>query len=258
MCTTYTARCVWRVAVRCVCSLYGSVPLADGGEAIVLELLSGGTLFSLLHEPAADGYPLLSLLHEPAADGRSLDGTRDSRDEEADERMFEVNGARRGGGAASKAGSMLDIALRMRIMRETASGIAYLHANRYMHRDIKPTNVLLDAHRHAKVANVGLRQKAPYNAHRIQYPLALPTLTDTGFCILCTSGRRLWARQALLRRGRGGEPTQPRPRSRRRRHRRRRQRQHRPVRGTYVLRGDPAVHGARSHHGLPTVDEFSI
>ena len=41
-------------------------------------------------------------------------------------------------------------------MRETASGLAFLHSNGYMHRDVKSTNILLDGNHHAKVADFGV------------------------------------------------------------------------------------------------------
>jgi len=49
----------------------------------------------------------------------------------------------------------LTLEQRTRIAHETASGLAYLHRNHYIHRDVKPANVLLDEMRHAKVADFG-------------------------------------------------------------------------------------------------------
>ena len=45
----------------------------------------------------------------------------------------------------------VDHILAARLVNEVASGLAYLHANGVMHRDIKTANVLLDEARHAKV-----------------------------------------------------------------------------------------------------------
>ena len=39
---------------------------------------------------------------------------------------------------------------------QVASGVAYLHANGVMHRDVKTANVLLDDSRHAKVTDFGI------------------------------------------------------------------------------------------------------
>lgn len=50
----------------------------------------------------------------------------------------------------------LDIALLLRIAHETAAGIAYLHGNDILHRDVKTANVLLDGLLHAKVADFGV------------------------------------------------------------------------------------------------------
>ena len=54
------------------------------------------------------------------------------------------------------AGGPLDTALLTRIVAEVASGVAYLHANGVMHRDVKTANVLLDDSRHAKVTDFGI------------------------------------------------------------------------------------------------------
>ena len=43
-----------------------------------------------------------------------------------------------------------------RVVAEVSSGVAYLHANGVMHRDIKTANVLLDDARHAKVTDFGI------------------------------------------------------------------------------------------------------
>ena len=47
-------------------------------------------------------------------------------------------------------------ALISRIVAEVASGVAYLHSNGVMHRDVKTANVLLDDARHAKVTDFGI------------------------------------------------------------------------------------------------------
>jgi len=50
----------------------------------------------------------------------------------------------------------IDVGLLTRIVAEVASGVAYLHANGVMHRDVKSANVLLDDSRHAKVTDFGI------------------------------------------------------------------------------------------------------
>ena len=50
----------------------------------------------------------------------------------------------------------VDARLCLRIAHETAMGIAYLHRNHCMHRDIKPGNVMLDQMQHARVCDFGL------------------------------------------------------------------------------------------------------
>ncbi|MCH80068.1 putative serine/threonine-protein kinase [Trifolium medium] len=49
----------------------------------------------------------------------------------------------------------LDWNTRMRIAVETACALQYLHASNVIHRDIKSTNILLDAERHVKLADFG-------------------------------------------------------------------------------------------------------
>ena len=50
----------------------------------------------------------------------------------------------------------LESTLLARVVAEVASGVAYLHYNGVMHRDIKTANVLLDDARHAKVSDFGI------------------------------------------------------------------------------------------------------
>ena len=50
----------------------------------------------------------------------------------------------------------IDTPLLTRMVVEVASGVAYLHANGVMHRDVKTANVLLDDARHAKVTDFGI------------------------------------------------------------------------------------------------------
>ena len=53
----------------------------------------------------------------------------------------------------------IDTPLLTRMVVEVASGVAYLHANGVMHRDVKTANVLLDDARHAKVTDFGISKK---------------------------------------------------------------------------------------------------
>ena len=48
------------------------------------------------------------------------------------------------------------LSMRMRIAREAASGLAFLHERRYVHRDVKPENILLTGDYHAKIADFGI------------------------------------------------------------------------------------------------------
>ena len=50
----------------------------------------------------------------------------------------------------------IPVGLCLRLAHETAQGIAYLHRNSMLHRDIKSSNVMLDQLQHAKVCDFGL------------------------------------------------------------------------------------------------------
>lgn len=45
---------------------------------------------------------------------------------------------------------------RLRMAKEAALGLSWLHRNHIAHRELKPSNILLDANNHAKVADYGL------------------------------------------------------------------------------------------------------
>ena len=126
----------------CICSLFGALVLGgDGagggfggeGEALILEYLSGGSLWTLLHggafRHAASPYDdrALSVSSLPESSSDTSTSTSDPHCQRP---------ARK---------PQLSTALACRIVRETASGLAFLHQNGYMHRDIKSTNILLCA-----------------------------------------------------------------------------------------------------------------
>lgn len=46
------------------------------------------------------------------------------------------------------------------IIRETAVGLVYIHSKRFVHRDIKPGNILIRSDDHLKIADFGLAQRA--------------------------------------------------------------------------------------------------
>ena len=124
----------------CICSLFGALVLggdsAGGGfggegEALILEYLSGGSLWMLLHGGASHhaGSPYDGLALSGLSLCETTSGTSTSTPDQHSQRP-----ARK---------PQLSTALACRIVRETASGLAFLHQNGYMHRDIKSTNILL-------------------------------------------------------------------------------------------------------------------
>ncbi|CAI5461756.1 unnamed protein product [Closterium sp. Yama58-4] len=48
---------------------------------------------------------------------------------------------------------------RLAVLVDVADGLSFLHSRRIVHRDVKPANVLLDAHMRAKVADFGFMRK---------------------------------------------------------------------------------------------------
>lgn len=78
-----------------------------------------------------------------------------------------------------------DVATMLPIVAQVASGLAALHAEHVVHRDLKPGNVLVDALGHAKISDFGisaLREVVdPFGATRSPEELAgNPALTQTG------------------------------------------------------------------------------
>ena len=45
---------------------------------------------------------------------------------------------------------------RLALLCDVAEGVAQMHAKRYIHRDLKPDNVLIDGEGRAKIADMGL------------------------------------------------------------------------------------------------------
>lgn len=126
----------------CICSVFGTLQLTGGHEAIVLEYMSGGTLADLLYHHHRD---------HSARDGMKASRTNGKEGEAAAARTLT-----RGASLAA-----VSTAISCRISRETASGLAYLHGHGCMHRDVKSSNVLLDERLHAKVAEGASHTQCP-------------------------------------------------------------------------------------------------
>jgi serine/threonine protein kinase len=62
-----------------------------------------------------------------------------------------------------------------RIGLETASGLAFLHESRYLHRDVKAANVLLTDSFHAKVADFGLVKFCQVASHDAEHTMGIGT-----------------------------------------------------------------------------------
>merc|ERR1711969_330911 len=57
---------------------------------------------------------------------------------------------------------------RLRALCDVAEGMAQMHAKRYIHRDLKPDNVLIDARGRCKIADLGLsRTHAAFDVERV-------------------------------------------------------------------------------------------
>lgn len=115
----------------CVCTFFGMATIGSR-RALIMEYYSGGGLDAFLYGGSASPVPQGSASSTPPT----------------------------GTGSSIVAGYSprrhIDTCVLQRIARETASGIAFLHASRYLHRDIKPANVLLTEGFSAKVADFGV------------------------------------------------------------------------------------------------------
>lgn len=77
---------------------------------------------------------------------------------------YMIQGSITSGGSLSSNNMALDFASRLQIAIGAARGIYYLHVEAnppIFHRDIKSSNILLDAHNTPKVADFGLSRLAP-------------------------------------------------------------------------------------------------
>ena len=111
------------------------MPTVDGNEAIILEYLPGGSLSTLLHANAlGSALSLHSLVREGLVERPAIELELSASSSSAPPQTIQLSTS----GAA-------------RLAREMASGLAFLHAKSYIHRDIKATNILLDVSWHAKV-----------------------------------------------------------------------------------------------------------
>ncbi|MHC4712629.1 MAG: serine/threonine protein kinase [Planctomycetota bacterium] len=61
---------------------------------------------------------------------------------------------------AAKGGKAFGVERAARIIRAAAAGLQYIHTRRYVHRDIKPGNILIRQDDHLKIADFGLAQKS--------------------------------------------------------------------------------------------------
>jgi len=119
--------------------------------AIVMELLEGGSLRGLLSRAASPQLASSSSSSQRRPDEQSHANRAESRVAESTAR-----GAAQGHGMVISDGAALGAGFLCRITAEAASGLAYLHRNDYMHRDVKADNVMLNAMLRAKVTDFGL------------------------------------------------------------------------------------------------------
>uniref|UniRef100_A0A3B3RDK5 non-specific serine/threonine protein kinase n=1 Tax=Paramormyrops kingsleyae TaxID=1676925 RepID=A0A3B3RDK5_9TELE len=63
-------------------------------------------------------------------------------------------------------GLHLDCSRLWRLFREILDGLAYIHEQGMIHRDLKPVNIFLDSQDHVKIGDFGLATDHPANTHR--------------------------------------------------------------------------------------------
>ncbi|KAG1338175.1 putative LRR receptor-like serine/threonine-protein kinase [Cocos nucifera] len=149
-----------------------STQVGQGGYGKVYKgILEDGTLVAIkrAQEGSLQGskefsteIELLSRLHHRNL--VSLVGYCDEQDEQMLVYEFMPNGTLRDHLSATKSKEPLSFAMRLRIALGSARGILYLHSEAdppIFHRDIKASNILLDARFNAKVADFGLSRLAP-------------------------------------------------------------------------------------------------
>ena len=104
-----------------------------GHEALVFPLMKGGDFFDRLHCRKSS-----KLLHDDSLVGAIMDSLTPR--------------------------TPLDWKQRMYILRDAMRGLDYLHEMKWLHRDVKPQNILLDEHLHARLADVGFASQAISNS----------------------------------------------------------------------------------------------